>query len=105
MMGESWSWSQISEEAFPKASGKPHYEKDRRTCVLPVRLEPGKTYVLYLPMGEKVSVGIEPGAYSASWFDPRDGRSLGIGEARGPRWTSPDPPDAGDWVILLKRAE
>ena len=67
--------------------------------------EPGKTYVLYLPMGEKVSVGIEPGAYSASWFDPRDGRSLGIGEARGPRWTSPDPPDAGDWVILLKRAE
>jgi RNA polymerase sigma factor (sigma-70 family) len=48
MADKSWSWSQISDETFPKLSGKPHYEADKRTCVLPVKLEPGKTYVLWL---------------------------------------------------------
>jgi RNA polymerase sigma-70 factor (ECF subfamily) len=48
MMDGSWSWSQISEDTFPKIDGKPHYDKDRRTCILPVKFEPGKTYVLWL---------------------------------------------------------
>jgi RNA polymerase sigma factor (sigma-70 family) len=48
MLNESWSWSQISDETYPKTTGKPHYDKERRTCVLPVQLEPGKTYVLWL---------------------------------------------------------
>lgn len=48
MKDGSWSWSQISKESFPQMTGKPHYEKDQRTCVLPVKLEPGKTYVLWL---------------------------------------------------------
>jgi RNA polymerase sigma-70 factor (ECF subfamily) len=48
MTDKSWSWSQISDESFPKTSGKPHYDQDRRTCILPVKLEPGKTYVLWL---------------------------------------------------------
>jgi RNA polymerase sigma-70 factor (ECF subfamily) len=48
MMDGSWSWTQISEETFPKVDGKPHYDKDRRTCVLPVKLAPGKTYVIWL---------------------------------------------------------
>jgi RNA polymerase sigma factor (sigma-70 family) len=48
MMDKTWSWSQISEETFPKIEGKPNYDKDRRTCVLPVKLEAGKTYVIWL---------------------------------------------------------
>jgi RNA polymerase sigma factor (sigma-70 family) len=48
MADGSWSWSQISNDSFPQMTGKPHYEKDRRTCVLPVKLEPGKTYVIWL---------------------------------------------------------
>jgi RNA polymerase sigma-70 factor (ECF subfamily) len=48
MKNGSWSWSQISKETFPQTTGKPHYDKDQRTCVLPVKLEPGKTYVLWL---------------------------------------------------------
>jgi RNA polymerase sigma-70 factor (ECF subfamily) len=48
MADRVWSWSQISDDTFPKVTGKPHYEKDRRTCVLPVKLEPGKTYVFWL---------------------------------------------------------
>jgi RNA polymerase sigma-70 factor (ECF subfamily) len=48
MTDRSWSWSQLSDETFPKTTGEPRYDKDRRTCVLPVKLEPGKTYALWL---------------------------------------------------------
>jgi RNA polymerase sigma-70 factor (ECF subfamily) len=48
MADKSWSWAQISEESFPKITGDIRYDKDRRTCVLPVKLQPGKTYVLWL---------------------------------------------------------
>jgi RNA polymerase sigma factor (sigma-70 family) len=48
MADGSWSWTQGSAETFPKLTGKPHYLKDRRTCVLPVKLEPGKTYAIGL---------------------------------------------------------
>jgi RNA polymerase sigma-70 factor (ECF subfamily) len=40
----SWSWTQRSDDSFPEVTGKIHYRADKRTCVLPVKLEPGKTY-------------------------------------------------------------
>lgn len=45
MRDGSWSWTQRSDEAYPEVTGKPHYV-DKRTCVLPVKLEPGKTYFI-----------------------------------------------------------
>jgi hypothetical protein len=48
MADGSWSWTQISKETFPTIAGKSRYESDGKTCVLPVKLEPGKTYVLWL---------------------------------------------------------
>jgi RNA polymerase sigma-70 factor (ECF subfamily) len=48
MQDASWSWSTLSQETFPKLSGKPRYEADKRTCVLPVKLEPGRTYAIWL---------------------------------------------------------
>jgi len=50
MMDESWSWSTVTKESFPPTVGdKPiHYEKDKRTCVMQVKLEPGKTYGIWL---------------------------------------------------------
>jgi len=48
MADKSWSWTQTSKETFPTTTGKPHYEKDKRNCVLPVKLEPGRTYVIWL---------------------------------------------------------
>jgi RNA polymerase sigma-70 factor (ECF subfamily) len=48
MMDKSWSWSQLSDTNFPKVNGDPHYDRDRRTCVLPVKLEPGKAYAFWL---------------------------------------------------------
>jgi hypothetical protein len=40
----------LSDDTFPKTVGeKPiHYEKDKRTCVLKVKLEPGKTYAIWV---------------------------------------------------------
>jgi RNA polymerase sigma-70 factor (ECF subfamily) len=43
-----WSWAQVSEESFPKTDGKPKYLADKRTCVLPVKLEAGKTYAIWV---------------------------------------------------------
>lgn len=48
MKDGGWSWTQISAATFPKPAGKIRYEKDKRTCVMPVKLEPGKTYVVWL---------------------------------------------------------
>jgi RNA polymerase sigma factor (sigma-70 family) len=48
MMDGSWSWSQLSDGSFPKIVGKPTYLKDKRTCVATVKLEPDKTYAIWL---------------------------------------------------------
>jgi RNA polymerase sigma-70 factor (ECF subfamily) len=50
MTDQSWSWSQLSDDSFPKPVGdKPiHYEADKRTCVMKVKLESGKTYAIWL---------------------------------------------------------
>ncbi|MCO6436740.1 MAG: Ig-like domain-containing protein [Phycisphaerae bacterium] len=48
MKDKSWSWSQISDETMPKITGDIHYDADGRTCIAPVSLEPGKTYVIWL---------------------------------------------------------
>jgi hypothetical protein len=48
MLNGSWSWGQISDDTMPKTTGEPHYLADGKTCVLPVALEPGRTYVLQL---------------------------------------------------------
>ena len=48
MQDASWSWVTLSKESFPKMDGKPKYLADKRTCVLPVKLEPGKTYAIWV---------------------------------------------------------
>ena len=48
MQDGSWSWSTWGEENFPKTTGKPRYLTDKRTCVLPVELQPGRTYAIWL---------------------------------------------------------
>ena len=45
MKDGSWSWAtKFPMNTFPKMDGKARYLEDKRTCVLPVKLEPGKTY-------------------------------------------------------------
>jgi len=44
MADGSWSWSDAWKNSSPEIVSKPHYEADGKTCVLKVKLEPGKTY-------------------------------------------------------------
>ncbi len=47
MTDKSWSWPTGNKYAAPKVEGGTiHFERDGRTCVMPVKLEPGKTYVV-----------------------------------------------------------
>jgi RNA polymerase sigma-70 factor (ECF subfamily) len=45
MTDRNWSWAGADESWV---TGKPHYLVGGKTCVLPVKLEPGKTYVVWL---------------------------------------------------------
>jgi Protein of unknown function (DUF4038)/Domain of unknown function (DUF5060)/Putative collagen-binding domain of a collagenase len=68
--------------------------------------DPGRLYAVYLPMGRKAQVQLAPGAYHAHWYNPRDGKSTalpGVKVEPGRRWACPEPPDQGDWALLLAR--
>lgn len=46
---QMWSWCSQSPETFPEIDKtKIRYLKDKRTCMLPVKLQPGKTYVIWI---------------------------------------------------------
>jgi hypothetical protein len=47
-----WAVCQISKETFPTTAGQIHYLSDQRTCVVPVKLESEKTYVLWFNRGQ-----------------------------------------------------
>jgi RNA polymerase sigma-70 factor (ECF subfamily) len=48
MKDGTWSWSTLSKESFPEVDGTPRYLDDERTCVLPVKLQPEKTYAIWV---------------------------------------------------------
>jgi hypothetical protein len=48
MMDGSWSWSTAWQDSTPEIIGEPAYEPGGRTCVIKVRLEPGRTYAFWL---------------------------------------------------------
>jgi RNA polymerase sigma-70 factor (ECF subfamily) len=52
MTDRMWAICQISDETFPPKAGEIHYLADQRTCVMPVKLEPGRTYVLWFNRGQ-----------------------------------------------------
>ena len=48
MRDRSWSWTKWGEEHFPELTGQPGFDADRRTCALPVKLQPGKVYATWI---------------------------------------------------------
>jgi RNA polymerase sigma-70 factor (ECF subfamily) len=48
MADATWSFSTVSKESFPEVNGDPKYLADEQTCVLPVKLQPGKTYAIWI---------------------------------------------------------
>ena len=47
MTDNMWSLVMASKETFPQITGQLRYLDDKRTCVAPVKLESGKTYVIW----------------------------------------------------------
>ncbi len=49
MTDRMWSWAMNSKETFPEIEAdRVHYLHDNRTCVLPVKLEPNQTYIIWI---------------------------------------------------------
>lgn len=48
MRDRSWSWTAWSEQSYPVTTGEPRYLADGCTCVLPVKLQPGKCYAVWV---------------------------------------------------------
>ncbi len=50
MTRQMWSWCMQSQDSFPEITSQKgiKYLADKRTCVLPVRLKPGKTYAIWI---------------------------------------------------------
>ncbi|MCL2641006.1 MAG: Ig-like domain-containing protein, partial [Phycisphaerales bacterium] len=48
MRDKSWSWATAWKDSTPETVEPPRYEADRKTCVVKVKLEPGKTYGFWL---------------------------------------------------------
>lgn len=48
MTDTMWSWVMESKDTFPKVAGKVRFLDDKRTCVLPVELQPGKQYRIWI---------------------------------------------------------
>ncbi len=50
--GHCWSWCSVDDESFPKLPGGTRFLEDNRTCVLPVALEPDRTYAIWINTDE-----------------------------------------------------
>jgi RNA polymerase sigma-70 factor (ECF subfamily) len=48
MQDGGWSWTRLDEQSFPETTGEPRYLENGRTCVLPVELQPGRCYAIWL---------------------------------------------------------
>jgi Bacterial Ig-like domain len=48
MQAGVWSWGMVNKESYPGTSESPKYLEDKRTCTLPVKLQPGKTYAIWV---------------------------------------------------------
>ncbi len=47
MTNNMWSWVIHTKDSFPEIAGKVRYLADGRTCVLPVKLYPGRKYAIW----------------------------------------------------------
>jgi len=48
MKDGSWSWATATANTFPTIEGKLRLESDKKTAVLPVKLQPGKDYAIWV---------------------------------------------------------
>ncbi|MEO6750385.1 MAG: DUF5060 domain-containing protein [Opitutus sp.] len=67
---------------------------------------PGQLYLVYLPDGGQIALDLKaaPGAFSVSWFNPRDGGDLTSASAvSGGSAVSLNAPSSDDWLAVVRR--
>lgn len=64
--------------------------------------KPGELYAIYVPDSRKVTISLAPGTYDARWFSAVTGEVVPLAAVQGPEWTTPEPPGAQDWALLLQ---
>ena len=47
-MASSWSWCSEGKDSYPELTRKPYFINNDTTCVLPVKLKPGKSYIIWI---------------------------------------------------------
>lgn len=52
MTEKMYSLIRITSSTFPKISGDVYYLEDKKTCIIPVELDPGKMYAFWLNKGQ-----------------------------------------------------
>ena len=92
-MGGGFSWTGGGPH-YPKTAGRPHWTKDRKTCVLPVQLKPGWDYRLGLNspsfknFQSEAGIPLEPVEYVFTT------RGAGADEATSPQQAAPEGGDS-----------
>ncbi len=66
MMDNSWSWTGGG-DTYPKMAGRPYYDQSKRTCTMPVTLEPGKVYWVGINSPSHKNFKT-PSRQAASWY-------------------------------------
>lgn len=61
MRAGQWSWTAGGAASLPETTGQPSYRGDRRTWVLPVRLQAGRCYALWLNRENSMSFADQDG--------------------------------------------
>ncbi|MBM4051116.1 MAG: hypothetical protein FJ279_38955 [Planctomycetes bacterium] len=105
-MAESYSWTGGG-ELYPKTTGKPTW-KGKRTCALPVQLEPGQFYRVGINAGQKFSgfrsaQGV-PTATWAIWFTTQGASAELVAKLQQPKIVS-SVPQIGDQAVDANLSE
>lgn len=64
MVDQSWSWTKAWPDSAPEIVEPPKYDGDHKTCIVKVKLEPGKTYGYWLN-SEKFQGFRDPAGHAA----------------------------------------
>ncbi|MHC4423517.1 MAG: tetratricopeptide repeat protein [Planctomycetota bacterium] len=68
MMDKSWSWTRFDRSTYPKTTGRPYYDREKKICTLRVKLRPARVYLVGINCGKaknfKNSSGEKAKAYA-----------------------------------------
>jgi hypothetical protein len=68
MRENSWAWVKLDDASYPEMTGSPRFLPDRRTCVLPVKLQPGRVYATWINVDDFQEFRADDGSPSVPYL-------------------------------------